>query len=124
MGLDNLMKAMYTKLKSERHHIIRTIPLAWCPQPTSTDSSIGSRIHKGWKFGERVTAHLSSSSSDRGEKLLDESNTEPADESAASSSASEETSVPGTTEELVSCETPLNCSEGQSVLFDLNDPGT
>ncbi|GBM91697.1 hypothetical protein AVEN_24872-1 [Araneus ventricosus] len=41
-----------------------------------------------------------------------ESNTEPAGESAASSSASEEPSAPGTTEELVSCETPANCSEG------------
>ncbi|GBM35593.1 hypothetical protein AVEN_177671-1, partial [Araneus ventricosus] len=38
-----------------------------------------------------------------------ESNTEPAGESATSSSASEEPSVPGTTEELLSCETPVNC---------------
>ncbi|GBN42093.1 hypothetical protein AVEN_177213-1, partial [Araneus ventricosus] len=53
-----------------------------------------------------------------------EGNTEPAGESAASSSASEEPSVPGTTEELVSSETPVNCSEGESVLFDLNDLGT
>ncbi|GBL89070.1 hypothetical protein AVEN_255209-1 [Araneus ventricosus] len=55
--------------------------------------------------------------------ISDESNTAPAGESAASSSASEEPSVPGTTEELVSCETPVNCSDGESV-FDLNDPGT
>ncbi|GBM47770.1 hypothetical protein AVEN_260060-1 [Araneus ventricosus] len=53
-----------------------------------------------------------------------ESNTEPAGESVASSPVSEEPSVPGTTDELVSCETPVNCSEGESVLFDLNDPGT
>ncbi|GBM53059.1 hypothetical protein AVEN_58782-1 [Araneus ventricosus] len=53
-----------------------------------------------------------------------ESNTEPAGESAASSSATEEASVPETTEELVSCETSVNYSEGESVLFDLNDPGT
>ncbi|GBM90626.1 hypothetical protein AVEN_192444-1 [Araneus ventricosus] len=52
-----------------------------------------------------------------------ESNTEPSGESAASSSASE-LSVPGTIEELVSCEIPVNCSEGESVLFDLNDPET
>ncbi|GBO15411.1 hypothetical protein AVEN_233053-1, partial [Araneus ventricosus] len=42
---------------------------------------------------------------------IDEGNTEPAGESAASSSASEEPSVPGTTEELVSSETSVNCSE-------------
>ncbi|GBN34922.1 Zinc finger MYM-type protein 1 [Araneus ventricosus] len=58
----------------------------------------------------------------------DESNNEPAGESAASLSASEEPSVSGTTEELLSCEIPVNCSEGESVLFDLNlnvdDPGT
>ncbi|GBN86310.1 hypothetical protein AVEN_154611-1 [Araneus ventricosus] len=54
----------------------------------------------------------------------DESNTEPDGESAASSSASEEPSVSGTIEKLVSCETPVNCSESESVLFDLNDPGT
>ncbi|GBN23592.1 hypothetical protein AVEN_50874-1 [Araneus ventricosus] len=53
-----------------------------------------------------------------------ESNTEPAGESVASSPVSEEPPVPGTTDELVSCETPVNCSEGESVLFDLNDPGT
>ncbi|GBO38570.1 hypothetical protein AVEN_20758-1, partial [Araneus ventricosus] len=53
-----------------------------------------------------------------------DSNTEPAVQYAASSSASEEPSVPGTTEELVSFEPPINCSEGESVLFDLNDPGT
>ncbi|GBM65069.1 hypothetical protein AVEN_86720-1 [Araneus ventricosus] len=51
------------------------------------------------------------------EHFQDESNTE----STASSSASEEPSVPGTREELVS---PVNFSEGESVLSDLNDPGT
>ncbi|GBN56960.1 hypothetical protein AVEN_217511-1 [Araneus ventricosus] len=45
----------------------------------------------------------------------DESYTAPAGEAAASSSASEEPSVPGTTEEIVSCETPVNCSEEASL---------
>ncbi|GBM95476.1 hypothetical protein AVEN_213844-1 [Araneus ventricosus] len=60
--------------------------------------------------------------------ISDESNNEPAGESAASLSASEEPTVSGTTEELLSCEIPVNCSEGESVLFDLNlnvdDPRT
>ncbi|GBM55967.1 hypothetical protein AVEN_240571-1 [Araneus ventricosus] len=45
-----------------------------------------------------------------------QSNTEPAGESAASSSASEEPSVPRTIEELMKCETPVNCSEVSSEL--------
>ncbi|GBN23591.1 hypothetical protein AVEN_50874-2 [Araneus ventricosus] len=44
-----------------------------------------------------------------------ESNTEPAGESVASSPVSEEPPVPGTTDELVSCETPVNCSEEASL---------
>ncbi|GBN61117.1 hypothetical protein AVEN_16896-1 [Araneus ventricosus] len=40
-----------------------------------------------------------------------ESNNESTGESAASSSASEGPSVPGIIEELVSCETPVNCNE-------------
>ncbi|GBL73174.1 hypothetical protein AVEN_159248-1 [Araneus ventricosus] len=41
----------------------------------------------------------------------DESNTEPVGKSAASSSAAQEPSVPGTIEELVSCETRVYCSD-------------
>ncbi|GBL79950.1 hypothetical protein AVEN_28989-1 [Araneus ventricosus] len=55
--------------------------------------------------------------------ILDESNTEPSGESAASSSASEESSVTGTTEELVSCEAPVNCSEGKNLEASLGKRG-